>query len=363
MEIESIEQVDTVEDGAAATKKPRWRRSLVVVFRFAVVIGILVYLVASRSLEFHKFSTMLHGWHWALASFLMLLPGFLLASWRYQLLLGALGLRCTFFQALSWNMIGSFFDVAMPSASGGDVVKAWYVVKHVGPGNRSLGVLSVLLDRIIGLFALILLAPIVCLFAGTALSSNAELAKLAQAALAVSVLSILAFVLFSSETLETSSLRQRMMHWLPYHDRIERIYTSFSGLRHHKGTLLTVLALSLVNHLMGCAAILVLAKSLVFTSTVTGAVQSLEIVPTLVVLPLGLLMNMFGVAGGFGGGELAFEKLFSIVLKTNGGAELAFAFHVVAILTRVFGIPFVVHSRHESHPTESAPAPSSAGGA
>lgn len=62
-------------------------------------------------------------------------------------------------------MVGSFFDLAMPSSNGGDLIKAGYAIKHVGPGFRTRALMSVAFDRILGLLGLFLLAGLVMLVA------------------------------------------------------------------------------------------------------------------------------------------------------------------------------------------------------
>ena len=49
----------------------------------------------------------------------------------------------------------------MPSSNGGDLMKAVFVVKHAWTGQRTRAVLAVVFDRVLGLFGLLLLAPVV----------------------------------------------------------------------------------------------------------------------------------------------------------------------------------------------------------
>jgi glycosyltransferase 2 family protein len=359
---EIAETVEAIEAEETPRRSPL-RNALGIFLKLGIVAAILIYLISSRSLEFHKFKTLLHGWHWVLAGLMLMLPCYFLGALRYHLLLGALGLPSTYSKALSWTMIGAFYDIAMPFSGGGDLVKGWYVAQHVGKGNRSLGLLSGIVDRIIGMFSLIVFALIVCIFAGRMIIDNDELLKLSEIMLGASLISIIGFMAFSSEKLESSPLRQKLMRLLPFHARIESVYTGFSGLRHHKDTLLMLIGISLVSHMLLCVSILVMGNALVFTSTTTGAAMPLETLSAMVVLPFGLFLNTFGVAGGFGAGELAFEKLFSIIMKIKGGAELAFVFHVVAIFSRVISVPYVLQYKHSVHePVKEAAPVASIGG-
>jgi len=268
---------------------------------------------------------------------------------RYRLLLGALRLPGTLGQAFAWTMIGSFFDLAMPLSNGGDLVKAYYVARHAGRGRRSLAVLSVLLDRVVGLLALFIFAWLVCLFAGRLVDDNPQLHRLSRVLLFVCAGSVAGFGVLVSPALERSAWRRRLMHLLPYHEKFEALYVAFAGLRQHWALLAAMMGLSLLVQMLGCAGILCLAQGLDFTSSSTGLHAELELVPTLVVLPLAVFLNTFGVAGGLGAGELAFQWLFEHALGRGGGANLALAFHALFGLTRLLAIPFVLFYRHKTH--------------
>jgi glycosyltransferase 2 family protein len=358
---EITETAEVIDANEAPPRSPL-RKALGIILKLGIVAGILIYLISSRGLEFYKFKAVLHNWHWVLAGLVIVMPCYFLGALRYHLLMGALGLPSTLSKAVSWTMIGAFYDIAMPFTGGGDLVKGWYVAQHVGKGNRSLGLVSGILDRIIGMFSLIVFALIVCLFAGRIIIDNNELLKLTEIMLGAGVISIIGFIAFSSEKLEVSPLRQKLMSRLPFHQRIESVYTGFSGLRHHKGTLLILIGIAQVTNLLLCLSILAMSNALVFTSTADGAVAPLDPLSTIVVLPFGLFLNTFGVAGGFGAGELAFEKLFSIMMKVKGGAELAFVFHVVMIFSRAISSPYVLQYKHSVHEPAGDVAPAAGAG-
>ncbi|MGD0092075.1 MAG: lysylphosphatidylglycerol synthase transmembrane domain-containing protein [Planctomycetota bacterium] len=325
------------------------RRALQMAPQLALVAGILGYLIHTGKLDLGALGGLRHRWIWIVYAILCVLPQYFLCAFRYRLLLGALQLPGTLGQAFSWSMIGSFFDLAMPLSNGGDLVKAYYVARHAGRGRRGLAVLSVVLDRVVGLLALFVFAWLVCLFAGRQVDDNPQLLRLSRALLFVCAGSLVAFCVLVSPPLERSALRRRLLHWAPYHAKLEALYVAFAGLRRQWVLLLGMLGLSLIVQILGCAAILFLAKGLPFTNIHTGAPAELELVPTLVVLPLAVFLNTFGVAGGFGMGEAAFQVLFWQLLNVDGGANLALAFHCLFALLRLLGIPFVVFYRHKEH--------------
>ncbi len=321
------------------------------VFKIVFLVGIFYYLFRSGKLKVADLRQQLQRWDLALMAMSMAIPALLVCSLRYKLLLRALNITARYGDILSLSMIGMLFDLISPVSNGGDLVKAVYLSKatHSPTGKSNLGIIlfSVVLDRIIGLFALFTFALIVCVFAWPMISASPKLLGLTKLIVLVCVGGLLGFFVLVSEKLEQSALRKRLMHVIPFHEKIERIYTGFAGLRHHKMILFEMLGLSIVNHACSCAAILILAHGAVFTSTVTNLPAPLELIPCLAVLPLGLFMTTFGPAGGLGGGNLAFEWLFNTVLNLNGGGALVLAFQICGILFRLTGVPVLMFYKHK----------------
>mgnify|MGYP001246370211 FL=1 len=81
--------------------------------------------------------------------------------WWWLLRANKLGVRILEAQRFGW--IGLFCSNAMPGSVGGDLIKAVYIVERCS-GDRFRAVVSILVDRIIGLLSLLLACSIGCLF-------------------------------------------------------------------------------------------------------------------------------------------------------------------------------------------------------
>lgn len=81
---------------------------------------------------------------------------FIFTTLRWHRLLKALDIDLTLRRAFVLNMVGSFYNSFMLGSTGGDVLKAYYAAKQV-PNRRTAAVMSVIVDRVIGLLALIIL--------------------------------------------------------------------------------------------------------------------------------------------------------------------------------------------------------------
>jgi|GEM_PF-775757 len=337
------------DDAAEAPPARTWKSVISTLVKCALLVGIVFYLLKSKNLEPAKFASFRTNWQYIIYGLLLLLPTLLLATFRFQMVLRALGLPSALKTVFAWTMIGNFFDVAAPFTGGGDIVKAVYVTAAAGKGRRSVAALSIVLDRVIGMFALFLFALCVCLVAFQQIKDQPQLLQVARWLAVVCGSGVVAFFVVTARFLVESETRKRLVAMLPMSDRLERVYEALAGLRSHPRTLFGVVALSLLNHLFGCLSIFCLAQGLNFTSTIDGSAATLDLLHSLVVLPLALFLNTFGVAGGFGVGEIAFEKLFALMLKVREGAELAFVFHVVVLAVRLMGFPFVLFYRKHKH--------------
>jgi uncharacterized protein (TIRG00374 family) len=118
-------------------------------------------------------------WKFLVAALALLPISFLLTSYRWKILLDALEIHIGATRTFVINMVGAFYNSFMPGSTGGDLVKAYYVAKHTDLRTRA--VLSVLVDRVIGLVALIILG-------GTMAALQFHLRECARVAVASAVL-------------------------------------------------------------------------------------------------------------------------------------------------------------------------------
>jgi len=78
-----------------------------------------------------------------------------LEAWR-QLFARELRFQRTLPQFFGYYLIGSYFNLLLPTSVGGDVMRAWYL--DGGSGRKLASLAAVLLDRINGLIVLIAMA-------------------------------------------------------------------------------------------------------------------------------------------------------------------------------------------------------------
>lgn len=93
---------------------------------------------------------------WLLVAAVAVFPvTFILTSVRWHRLLRGVGVLLPLRRVFVLNMVGNFYNTFMPGSTGGDVLKAIYAARQTT--NRAAAVISVIIDRILGLLTLVIL--------------------------------------------------------------------------------------------------------------------------------------------------------------------------------------------------------------
>jgi glycosyltransferase 2 family protein len=157
------------------------------------------------------------GHLWLLFAAVMIFPiTIFITSFRWHELLKALDIRLDFSRVFVLNMVGLFYNSFMPGSTGGDLLKAIYVARQTH--HRTRAVMSVLVDRAIGLVALIILG-------GTMAALQTQIPKCRQVAIGcAAILLVLAVggTLFYVPVLRRLSGLDFLISKLPMRQRVEK---------------------------------------------------------------------------------------------------------------------------------------------
>ncbi|MCF7955593.1 MAG: flippase-like domain-containing protein [Phycisphaerae bacterium] len=91
-----------------------------------------------------------------IAGILLFVLANIIISLRWYLLLGSQNIKVPFKAAMKVHFLGLFYNNIMVSSVGGDMLRVWYIAKYTT--KRLEAGLSVVVDRLLGLFSLILMA-------------------------------------------------------------------------------------------------------------------------------------------------------------------------------------------------------------
>jgi uncharacterized protein (TIRG00374 family) len=120
---------------------------------------LLLWLLFHDPVRRHQMAQALHT-----ANLLWLIPGFLCfglvlvcGAFRWQLLMKVQGISLGWFRVWKLVMIGMFFNLCLPGGVGGDLIKVFFAMREA-PKSKSAVFLSIIVDRIAGMFALIIVS-------------------------------------------------------------------------------------------------------------------------------------------------------------------------------------------------------------
>jgi glycosyltransferase 2 family protein len=331
---------------AAETTSHRGRASKIlwVLVRLAIAGGLLAYLAKSGMIDARALSRPFTAWPIALVAVSLVLIDVSLMALRFSMLFRPLGLPIPFAKSFQLTLVSFFFAQFLPGAAGGDLAKLFYAAKDY-KGRRSEIITVSLFDRAIGMLSLLvmplLFAPA---FSGLIRATPALRALLVTAAVlaAVIVIGFLACLYFQPLT---ERLTRAVFGFLPWKDWPGQVIRTVASYRHHLGTVLAALVISVVANCL----LLVVMILAVFVLNPAGLDLKMSLI-----IPLGFVVNSLPFTpGGLGVGETAFNALFSVA-GLAGGAEALLCWRVWTALVRLLGLAFYLRGiervfGHHSH--------------
>ena len=181
----------------------------------------------------------------------------MVAGARWWWLLRVIGTDVTLVETLRFTWIGVFFNSVMLGSTGGDVIKALYIMKRC-PGHRVQVLVSVGVDRILGLGSLALLGAFMVLFA---LDRFAEVAIGIWAIIgAVTMLGVIAFSRRLRELVRLKWLLNRLPAQL--RNKLQLVDQAVFFYRDHRAVLIGSLLTGIVNHVLSVACVVLLGHAI-----------------------------------------------------------------------------------------------------
>jgi len=264
-------------------------RRVIQVARLALGIGLLVFLLyrvdtAMLTDALHQ-SLSRKGWlAWGIA---LTFLGLLMGVFRWKVILDAEGYRLPTVAVFQLFYIGQFFNAFMPGACGGDVARAYYVVKEQTPGQRAETASTVFVDRAVGLLATIFFCCVMILWRLPFFLSHFQTRGPG--------IVLLLFLAASIAGLVILFRRNLFEHWEPFRrleratalgSLVRRTYDTFYRYRNRHLVLLVALALSLANLLCLTLACAAFARSLEIHLPLNDYLTLFPVITTLAALPV-----------------------------------------------------------------------------
>lgn len=241
--------------------------------------------------------------------------------YRWYLLVRAVGLPFTLRNAVRLGLVGTFYNVFLPGSIGGDIVKAYFIAGD-HPERKPTAVATVVFDRMIGLFGLLMLAATAgsgfWLSGDPQIADRPRLQMVVLFCLAGAATGVVGFLLLG---LVSEALADRIaarLGRLPKGAVLAELWFTIITYRRRPATVVAVVALSAVVHvgfvLMFHLAVQVFPPS---DRTLLGSLPE-----HFVVCPIGFIVQAaVPLPGGIGGGEFTFGGLYKLIRP--GAADAA----------------------------------------
>jgi uncharacterized protein (TIRG00374 family) len=246
-----------------------------------------------------------------------------LQAFRWWLLLRSRGLAPGYPTTLRLHLIGCFWNCLFPGLTGGDAVKAWKVA--AASGRTADAITSVIVDRVLGLVALVSLSAGV----GATLIADPS-----HHQLIVRVWGLLALMLIAS-LLWLSPAMQRILRlsWLAQRLRshlrmVGMVIDALGAYQRHRATLLAGFVCSCAGHVLIIGGCMVAGRALGMSTPWTNLAVLLPMVFLIGALPISLLglgvmevaaMTLIGGDANHIVGMLAMTRLSLLLCALPGG--------------------------------------------
>ena len=331
------------------------KRNLITTIKFSLSIGILWYLftTAQNDDQFEKFLSQPKYWGWVGIGFVSCILANLISFLRWQVMVRALGLPFTCFDAIRIGFIGSFFGLFAFGIIGSDTLRAFYVTRQV-KNRMPEAICSVVADRIVGLITMFSFASVAFMmldFENIASAHPGKLQTLNYACRIVLAVTLICLAGVFSVILAPQVAKTRTFAWLLRLPRIGNLLRKLSDVvltyRSQPKAVLSAVAMSLLVNLCFVISIYSLAIGL------TNSAPTFR--DHLLIEPISMVANAAPLPGGLGGMELALKFLYE-AFSCETGVIVGFAFRFSLLCVSALGAIFWFLNRkkvNESYPASS----------
>lgn len=245
----------------------------------------------------------------------------LIASYRMKIIIDAQDINIRYREALSLTFIGYFFNNFLPTAIGGDVVKAHYLSKNSGDTAGSYS--SVFVDRVVGLVTMVFMAFTALLFVGTNIIDK----RLAISIYVITALSALVIIFLSNKRF---AVRFSSFIFLvkPIEAQLRKLYTTINKYRNHPGLMACTLLISVLSQLCFFASYGILALS------IGSHVSPLDL---LIKMPIVGVISLLPSINGLGVREGSIVLLFGPLIGKGNALAISILMVIILLMTSIIG--------------------------
>lgn len=279
---------------------------------------------------------------WFVPGLLALGVAILLQTQRWIVLLRVQGIMVSRWRALRIMLAGMFFNLFLFGSTGGDVIKMFFIMKEA-PDKKAGALLSVFIDRVVGVLALaaVSVAVIVPRFGSLWAHEKSRAGVLTVVVILGASLSFIAF----AWVVDRLNLTSKLPSWLPFHAKLIEAAEAFSQYGRAGGSVAIAFLLSIPAHLLVFSTFYFGALAFGSDLSLLSICCVMPIVSTVTALPISL--------GGAGLRETLFQELLGALYATPPAIATLISlsgFVMIVFWGLVGGIFYLLYRSSTTHP-------------
>ena len=288
-------------------------------------------LVISQREELMKFFDSEKQYQWWLLALVTMTASFTFSYVRWHQLANAIDLKLKLSDAIKLGFIGAFFSVIAFGVVGGDSSRAFYATRH-SPGRMPEAILSVFIDRVIGLIVMCGFTAIAFLLFGIPGEPSAQKNAIefgcmfAGAASAAGCLALLVLVFFPG--IRHTRLLKSLVGIPKIGGILGRVMDAASLYSQRKIVIPVAMLCSLCTNVMFAITIFLVALAIAPDAPTLGE--------HFVIAPIAMVANSVPLPGGIGGMEAAMAYLYSS-FGNSGGILVALGYRLCILFVSLIG--------------------------
>jgi len=300
------------------------KKKIILLFKLLIVFLIFLYLFKTEKLTIQSLSFFINEPFYSLIIFIiMICLSVPIVSIRWIIILHKMKFsKQSFYKIFCLTMISQFFAIFLPGAPTSDLTKGYYL--HNEKTGKTKIYLSILIDRLTGLYGIIIIFIFLYIYNYDFLTKNIYVSYFGNFLIFVFILSNLIFF----------TIRKKMENYINNINKnfvINKLILILRAIDElDSETFIKAIGISIINQIFLIFMFLILNYYFVTKNIV-------ELISISTLIPIGEITSVIPVAPiGIGIGHISFEKLFNLYNFQNG-ANVFNTFILLKILLGLFG--------------------------
>ncbi len=316
------------------------KKTVIALLKMALAMGILAYLVAGLQSQ-AGFSRLIHEpkqWGMLIGAVCLVTVAFSLSFFRWYLLVRALGIPFHFRDALRLGSLGYMLNFVSPGSVGGDLFKAVFLAREQ-PTQRASAVASIVIDRVVGLYAMLLVASFGLGISGNTFEDNRSFQTIAEIIRIMALAGTCGIGLLMLPESIDQKISQLAGRLPLVGQKLARLTQSALAYRHHRTSLFAAIGTGVTTHCLVITAFWSIERGL--------PVHEATFAENLLLVPTSLFAGAIpATPSGLGTMEAAVELLYRTLGAAQGdGTMVALAYRVATVVMAGVGSIYYLTAR------------------